>query len=128
MTGRCIIGGVAAALLLSSCTPADLITGRNLTFDAGALYIQENHDRRRDMRQSYYDIVDAVVDKCEGAAREAEFAGELETALERVQFCLNFIQLHYPDLATFELLKEGAKGINDIRTKFKEEDTDAAEE
>lgn len=109
---------LVAALGLSACTPGDLATGRQLTVVAGAAFVQENHTRRQAMRQDYYQLVDEVVDKCKEAARSAQFEGDLTTALERVEWCFKFIESHYPDLATIELLREGADTLDDLRLRL----------
>ena len=115
---KCFLVALGLVAGLSGCTASDAITVRQLTIVDGAAFVQENHDRRRAMRQQYYQVVDEVVAKCKEAARAATFEGELDEALVRVDWCLAFIDEHYPDLATIELLREGTNAFNDLQMRL----------
>lgn len=112
---RMLFAGCALLALLSGCTVADVATVRALTIEDGAAFVQENHERRRAMRQEYYSIVDAAIAECRQQAAAENVTGSTEDAVSVLDQCLAFIQKHYPKLATIELLKEGRAGINSLK-------------
>lgn len=115
---KCFLAAVGLLMGLSACTPGDVATARQLTVVDGAAFVAENHMRRQQMRQSYYQVVDEVVLKCRDAARSAQFEGDFDTALDRVNWCLDFLEEHYPSLATLELLREGAAAVDRLRLRM----------
>lgn len=115
---KCVFMALGLVAGLAGCTPGDLATGRQLTVVDGAAFVQENHSRRQQMRQQYYQVVDEVIAKCKEAARAATFEGDLDSALARVDWCLAFMEKHYPRLATIELLREGFDAIDDLQQRL----------
>lgn len=112
---------LAAGLALSACTAGDLATARQLTIVDGALFVAENHARRQAVRQQLYNFEDEVISSCKDWARAAKFDDGVAMAQERIRVCLDFLNDSYPDLATIELLEEGADSLNDLRARFRPE-------
>lgn len=117
---KLIVAIIGAGLMagVAGCTPGDALVARQLTIVDGAAFVQENHSRRQAMRQQYYQVVDEVIGKCKEAARSAQFEGDFDAALDRVNWCLAFMESHYPSLATIELLREGFDAIDDLQQRL----------
>lgn len=109
-------------LALMGCTAGDVATVRKLTVEDGAAYVQENHSRRQEVRRMLYGFENEVFAACEDWARAAKFDQNVEEATKRIKVCLDFLNDAYPDLATVELLREGADSLNDLRARFRGEE------
>ena len=110
--------GVATVILplaVSACTVDDIATARQLTIEDGARFVNENHERRRDVRQAMYGIEDTVIDKCEDKARGIDITQDMESALQELEGCFDFLERSYPDLATIQALREAREQFNKLR-------------
>lgn len=105
----------AALLAVAACTPGDIATVRTLTIDDGARYVQENHDRRRDIRKQLYALEDEVISKCVDRARSLEITGDVEESISTLEQCFDFLDGAYPSLATIEALREGRAALDSLR-------------
>ena len=117
---KAMIAAGLAAFLLAGCTVADVATARRITVDDGARYIEENHERRRQIRATQDRLRDRAVDMLQIQATMAAQAGDWEQALKFWTAAGDILRNAYPSLATIELLKEGAEGINELRHVFKD--------
>ncbi len=104
-----------AVLALSACTASDIATLRQLTLEDGARYVDENHERRQEIREQLYDIEDEVIRRCQDRARAIETTGNPEEAIKALEWCFAFLERAYPDLATFKAIREGRQQFNDLR-------------
>lgn len=105
--------------LLPGCTAGDVATARQRTIVDGAAFVAENHARRQEVRRMQYAFENEVFAACQDWARAAKFDQDMDEAQERIRVCLDFLQDSYPNLATIELLREGADSLNDLRARFK---------
>lgn len=110
-----VIAAGAILLSLGACTAGDVATLRELTIEDGARYVNENHERRRDVRQQLYLMEDEVLRKCQDRARALETTGDLEDSLNALDWCFAFLEKAYPDLATFKAIREGRQQFNNLR-------------
>lgn len=108
-------------LLLPGCTVADIGTARQLGPEAAAAFMAENHARRQEIRRELYAFENEVISACKDWVRAAKFDEDMTEARSRIDVCLDFIADAYPDLATIELLREGADSLNDLRARFRGE-------
>lgn len=108
-------------LLLPGCTASDALVARQLTIVDGAAFVAENHARRQEVRRQLYAFENEVFAACQDWARAAKFDDDMGEAQNRIRVCLDFLQASYPDLATIELLREGADSLNDLRARFRGE-------
>ncbi|NIA67759.1 hypothetical protein HBA54_04075 [Pelagibius litoralis] len=113
---KTLLASAACLALLSGCTAGDIATVRALTIEDGAAFIQENHERRRAMRRQYYSIVDTAIAECERQAVGEVVTGQTRAAVSMLDQCLAFMEEHYPDLATIELVKEGRAALNRLKS------------
>ncbi len=110
---------LAALLALGGCDWAGLAAqGQQLTVDDALRYVEENHQRRRDMRAAMYRAVDARFDFYLDCAEEARHATD-DGAEARAEECWDkaesTLRRAYPGLATLELLREGTADFGEIR-------------
>jgi len=114
-----LLCALGIAVIASSCSPQQIAEtsqkAYELTVQDGAAYVYENHERRKALRQKLYLIQDAVIDGCIQAARTAEFANKLQTAVERVDWCVQYIKTNYPDLVTVQAVEEGRELIDELK-------------
>lgn len=115
-----LCGALAAPflMLLGACNPAQIAATSEQAYqvtvvDAG-LYIAENHERRRQIRAAKYNLEDEVIRHCEDLLRATAGAGEIEAALERLEWCFDFLERAYPDLVTIEALREGRAVLDEL--------------
>lgn len=101
------LAALGAAFLLAGCT-ADLQRAKDLSVGDGLQYVEDNHTFRQQLRSEYRQAVLSEFKKCTVKAAGAE------SSLDAVATCIEWAKGHYPSLATIELLREGAQGVNEL--------------
>lgn len=115
---KCLLMALGLLVSVSGCTASDAITARQLTLVDGAMFIQENHERRRAIRTKLYALEDELIAKCVDHARAEDITGEAEDALDIAEKCFALLEQAYPDLATIELLREGLDKFDALRGRY----------
>ena len=106
--------GLLVALLLSGC--ADLaVDAKRVTVDDGVKYIDQNHERRRAIRQMKYSIEDEIVARWLDRARIAVQSGDVDGAKVYFEEAYKVLHAAYPSLATVELMREGIYDYGEFR-------------
>ena len=104
---RKILAAASAALFLAGCT-ADLQRAKDLSVGDGLQYVEDNHAFRQQIRAEYQQIVLTQAKRCVVEASQSE------DSIDESEKCIDWLMKHYPELATFALIREGAESVNTL--------------